>query len=104
MNQNKIFQTRASSILSCHITAFYLERLKSTPYAKRLLKKRINLALIELKKQETSEIDVLYDEEDEATTHLADVHYDCINEFSSVPLHLQGELTEVIREFKAKTK
>lgn len=100
MSQNKFFETMASSILSCHVTTFYLEKLKATPLAKGVLKKHINLTLNELKRHERAEIDVLYDKEDEATTHLIDVHYDCINEFSSVPLHLQGELTEVIKQFK----
>lgn len=99
-NENVFFQNLASCILSCHVTSFYLEKLKGTAYAKELLKRHLNLTLKELQKHESKEIDILYDKEDEYVTNLTDIHYDCINEFASVPIHLQGELKEVIKQFK----
>ena len=104
MKNKKLFQDRASSILSGHVTTFYLDKLKGTPFAKGLAKKYLNMTLKELRKYEKQEIDVLYDKEDEYTTNLIDIHYDCINEFASVPLHFQGDLTELIKQFKKDNK
>lgn len=104
MKNKKLFQNIASSILSSHVTAFYLDKLKGTPYAKGLLKKYLNMTLKEMKKYEAHEIDVLYDKEDESTTNLTDIHYDCINAFTSVPIHLPGDLTKLIKQFKKDNK
>ena len=100
----KMLRTISASMISLHVTGFFLNEIKSTKYAKGLLKKYINLVLKEVEKVERKEIDMLYAMEEETTVLCTNISIDFIKEISNVSFEDQDDVRALILAHKQDPK
>ncbi|MGB0896936.1 MAG: hypothetical protein ACPGRW_06415 [Flavobacteriaceae bacterium] len=94
----------ASSIIVLETANYLLGELKHTRFAKRILKKHISNTLEEIKRKESSEIDILFENEDEATTILLDADLKFTETVSRVNIKDKSEVTGIIQAYNVNPK